>query len=229
MFVLACEKITENLYVAANEPTLACYQIQEHVHKSVPLLINKNVKETIFKEKIYFIFFFSQIEMNKNETILKGMLYDIEYSHSSLKSIEDSQPRFDSIQRILKDSIYFKQQIDYNECVKKRVQERIQQQQCKDHSDLFEDSVQNVKKRKNPLGKGFNRFSASFDFPTSFPVVASSVSADLKSLINQFTHSNINSHKTNSTQPSIVSSNSLHVLTENSETLNEHNDDNEEK
>lgn len=37
------EKFSENLYVIANEPTLACYRIQEHVHKSGPMLIDRGV------------------------------------------------------------------------------------------------------------------------------------------------------------------------------------------
>ena len=40
---LAVEKLSENLYVIGNEPTLACYRIQEHIHKSGPMIIDKGV------------------------------------------------------------------------------------------------------------------------------------------------------------------------------------------
>ena len=39
----ACEKISENMYIMGNEPSLACFRIQEHCHKSVPQLIDKMV------------------------------------------------------------------------------------------------------------------------------------------------------------------------------------------
>lgn len=39
----AAEKVSENVYMMGNEPTLACYRIQEHVHKSGPMLIDKGV------------------------------------------------------------------------------------------------------------------------------------------------------------------------------------------
>ena len=35
--------MSENLYMIGNEPTLAFYRIQEHVHKSGPMLIDKGV------------------------------------------------------------------------------------------------------------------------------------------------------------------------------------------
>ena len=43
-----CEKISENMYIVGNEPTLACYRIQEHVHKSGPMIIDKGVSPIVF-------------------------------------------------------------------------------------------------------------------------------------------------------------------------------------
>lgn len=40
---LASEKISENLHIFANEPSLACYRLQEHIHKSLPQLVLKRV------------------------------------------------------------------------------------------------------------------------------------------------------------------------------------------
>lgn len=42
-FFLAAERISDTIYMIGNEPTLACYRIQEHVHKSGPILIDKGV------------------------------------------------------------------------------------------------------------------------------------------------------------------------------------------
>lgn len=40
---IASEKISENLHIFANEPSLACYRLQEHIHKSLPQLVLKRV------------------------------------------------------------------------------------------------------------------------------------------------------------------------------------------
>ncbi|KAI2811421.1 BLOC-1- complex subunit 8 [Blomia tropicalis] len=192
-----CDKITENLYVASNEPMLACYRIQEHVHKTIPLLTEK------------------MLQMRKNETELKGLLYDIEYSQSTIKSFNNCSESFMSIHKMLKDCVFYKQQIDYNESVKQRVQNRIIQEQESQESQTSPSRSLPTTSRIGVSKKSsntFNRFSTSFDFSSaSFPInIASSVSADLKdlkSLISQFTSNNIQHHGKERT--SVVASNSL--------------------
>lgn len=157
--------------------------------------------------------------MNKNEAQLKGLLYDIEYCYPSIKSIETSRDTFESIQKMLKECIFYKQQIDYNESVKKRIEERVQRQQ-KQFSESKESEptvpkVATARRNIRSTSKSFNRFSASFDFPSSLPTVASSVSADLKSLISQLTHSKPTSQNS---PPNLVQSSSLQILTETAET-----------
>ncbi|GBM34225.1 BLOC-1-related complex subunit 8 [Araneus ventricosus] len=58
----ASEKISENLHIFANEPSLACYRLQEHIHKSLPQLVLK------------------RIEMNQMNRELQGKCYDLEYA-----------------------------------------------------------------------------------------------------------------------------------------------------
>jgi len=37
------EKLSENVQIVANEPSLAFFRIQEHVHKTMPPLVDKKV------------------------------------------------------------------------------------------------------------------------------------------------------------------------------------------
>lgn len=169
------------------------------------------------------------MEMQKNEPTLKGLLYDIEYSQSTVKSLASCPEQFSTIQQMLKDSVFYKQQIDYNESIRRRVQERMIQKQESQEAYMAASTspkraspstskpstptLRNVPKKQ---GSGaFNRFSTSFDFSSaSFPInVASSVSADLKDLksfISQFASNNLHGQKTSK----VVASSSLQALSE---------------
>ncbi|UYV72520.1 MEF2BNB [Cordylochernes scorpioides] len=46
--VSASEKVSENLHIISNEPSLACYRLHEHVKRSLPLLINKRASDSIY-------------------------------------------------------------------------------------------------------------------------------------------------------------------------------------
>jgi len=37
------EKLSENIHIVANEPSLAFFRIQEHVRKTMPPLVDKKV------------------------------------------------------------------------------------------------------------------------------------------------------------------------------------------
>lgn len=60
-FLTATEKISENMHIVANEPSLAFYRLQEHVRKSLPPMVEKRVEV---------------LELNQD---LQGCLYDVEY------------------------------------------------------------------------------------------------------------------------------------------------------
>lgn len=55
------EKISENMHIVANEPSLAFYRLQEHVRKSLPPMVEKRVEV---------------VQLNHD---LQGCLYDVEY------------------------------------------------------------------------------------------------------------------------------------------------------
>ena len=58
----ATEKISENLHIVGNEPSLAFYRIQEHVRKIVPVIVER------------------QGDVAGLQQDLQGHAYDIEYS-----------------------------------------------------------------------------------------------------------------------------------------------------
>ncbi|CAG2108482.1 unnamed protein product [Medioppia subpectinata] len=160
-----CEKISENMYILGNEPSLACFRLQEHCHKSVPQLMDK------------------MSEMKKTEKRLKGNFYDLEYSIGALKSMAGTESHFQNVQELLKNSVFLKQQIDYEESIRQRVLNTSGATASANHP------INSANRR------AFQRFSGSFDLPTSLipasiASVTSSASADLKDLrnvINQFT------------------------------------------
>lgn len=164
----ASEKISENLHIVANEPSLACYRLQEHIQKSLPQLVLK------------------KLEVNQIHRELQGKCYDLEYSIQAVKSIHRSKENFRNIQELIRNAVFFKQLLS---CEESQKGDRKSQQSM------------------------YQRFSGSFDLPTSLlPSMSGlsssvSASADLKS-------SPLSSHRPSSsprrTRASSVSSTPSH-------------------
>lgn len=56
------ERVSENMHVVANEPSLALYRLQEHVRKALPFMVEKRGE-------------FSQLHDQ-----LQGRCYDVDYA-----------------------------------------------------------------------------------------------------------------------------------------------------
>uniref|UniRef100_A0A1A9UIP7 Protein MEF2BNB homolog n=1 Tax=Glossina austeni TaxID=7395 RepID=A0A1A9UIP7_GLOAU len=93
----ASEKISENIYIVANDPSLAFYRIQEHVRKVIQPILDKRLEV---------------IHLQNN---LQGHCYDMEYSVGAIRGIENSEKFFRNIQELIKTSIFLKQQLKYEE------------------------------------------------------------------------------------------------------------------
>ncbi|XP_030384366.1 BLOC-1-related complex subunit 8 homolog isoform X1 [Scaptodrosophila lebanonensis] len=91
------EKISENIHIFANDPSLAFFRIQEHVRKVLPAILEKRTEVLTLQNN------------------LQGHCYDMEYGVQALKSIENSKQIFQNIQEITKTSIFLKQQLQYVE------------------------------------------------------------------------------------------------------------------
>jgi len=51
------EKLSENIHIVANEPSLAFFRIQEHVRKTLPPLVDKKVWFTVHTEIYTYVHF----------------------------------------------------------------------------------------------------------------------------------------------------------------------------
>lgn len=58
----AMERVSENMHVVANEPSLALYRLQEHVRKAMPFMVEKRGEFVHLQEH------------------LQGRCYDIDYA-----------------------------------------------------------------------------------------------------------------------------------------------------
>lgn len=85
------------MHIIANEPSLAFYRIQEHVRKTLPLIVERRAEVMLLKEE------------------LQGRCYDLEYAVSAVKSIEAAEEPLKNIQELLKNAIFLKQQLKYEE------------------------------------------------------------------------------------------------------------------
>lgn len=61
-YFTATERISENMHIVANEPSLAFYRVQEHVRKALPPMVSKRV------------------EVKRLNQELQGKCYDLEYA-----------------------------------------------------------------------------------------------------------------------------------------------------
>ena len=61
-YIIGTERISENMHIIANEPSLAFYRLQEHVRKAMPGMVQKRVEVTALHQD------------------LQGCCYDVEYA-----------------------------------------------------------------------------------------------------------------------------------------------------
>ncbi|CAH1955713.1 unnamed protein product [Acanthoscelides obtectus] len=90
------------MHIVANEPSLAFYRLQEHVRKALNPMVDRRV------------------DVEKIHTELQGRCYDIEYAVGALKSINQAEDSLKNIQDNLKNAIFLKQQLKYEENRRKK-------------------------------------------------------------------------------------------------------------
>ncbi|KRT78892.1 hypothetical protein AMK59_7841 [Oryctes borbonicus] len=98
----ATERISENMHIVANEPSLAFYRLQEHVRKAINPMVDRRV------------------DVNKLHQELQGRCYDMEYAVCAIKAMDKAENSFKNIQDNLKNSIFLKQQLKYEESRRKK-------------------------------------------------------------------------------------------------------------
>jgi hypothetical protein len=93
----ACERISENLHICANEPSLAFYRLAEHVRKALPPTVEKRAEVRALNQQ------------------LNGAYYDAEYGLETVRSMERAAPVIRNAQDLLKNAIFLQQQIKYEQ------------------------------------------------------------------------------------------------------------------
>lgn len=123
--------------------------------------------------------------MKKVRRNLQGCCYGVDYSINSIKQMEGSTVHFQNIQELLKNALFIKQQLDYEENVRARVRAKQQQQQ----KAVLRPERAASSNASNPSVKrtAFQRFSGSFDIPatiftSSISSMSTSASSDFKEL-----------------------------------------------
>ncbi|KAL8615924.1 hypothetical protein ACOMHN_034600 [Nucella lapillus] len=96
------EKLSESINTIANEPSVAFYRIQEHVRKTLPQLVEQ------------------KHEVEEVQQLVQGACFDTEYAGNAVKGMEKSVVHFQNIQELLKNAMFMKQQIDYEEARKRQ-------------------------------------------------------------------------------------------------------------
>lgn len=159
----ALEKCTACIYSISNEPTLACYCIEEH-------LIKTGVQLTDRRE-----------EMRKLEKQLSGALFDIEFSIDSVKRMKNSNENFKSTQDLIKNAIFCNRQCDYNTLSKRRFQQQMEKDHSVDDFRRITSAASSSGTSREAKRSAFQRFSTSFEH--SIEGLASSASVDFKAAI----------------------------------------------
>ncbi|XP_011692565.1 PREDICTED: protein MEF2BNB homolog [Wasmannia auropunctata] len=93
----ATERISENMHIVANEPSLAFYRLQEHVRKALPPMVEKRVEVLALQQQ------------------LLGRCYDVEYAVSAIRTMHGAGKSFENTLEFIKNAIFFKQQLKYEE------------------------------------------------------------------------------------------------------------------
>ncbi|KAK4016968.1 BLOC-1-related complex subunit 8 homolog isoform X1 [Daphnia magna] len=98
----AMERVSENMHVVANEPSLALYRLQEHVRKALPFMVEK------------------RIEFGQLHEQLQGRCYDADYAVSAVNEITKAKDPFEACAASLKNAIFYRQQLRYRDSRKQK-------------------------------------------------------------------------------------------------------------
>nr|XP_032821186.1 uncharacterized protein LOC116948533 isoform X2 [Petromyzon marinus] len=88
------DKLTDSMYILANEPSVALFRLQEHVRKSLPELVEHKV------------------DMQSREQQGQGLIYDVDYAIGAVNNISRSAATFSNVEGLLRKAVAIKQQLN---------------------------------------------------------------------------------------------------------------------
>ncbi|KAH7933904.1 hypothetical protein HPB49_018954 [Dermacentor silvarum] len=92
-----CGRISENVHIFANEPSLACYRLQEHVRKSLQPTVERRLQMAELRQE------------------LRGKCYDLDYAIAALRGFQQSRQHLANVQDLLRNAVFMKQQLAHRE------------------------------------------------------------------------------------------------------------------
>ncbi|KAI1730687.1 BLOC-1-related complex sub-unit 8 domain-containing protein [Ditylenchus destructor] len=89
------ERLSESVHILDHDPSMALYRLQEHITKTMPVLVNRK---------------YQTLNLNAK---LQGACFDLDNDIQTVEQIKTTLPAFERIHEKLRNCMYYKQQIDY--------------------------------------------------------------------------------------------------------------------
>uniref|UniRef100_A0A915EJA4 C2H2-type domain-containing protein n=1 Tax=Ditylenchus dipsaci TaxID=166011 RepID=A0A915EJA4_9BILA len=89
------ERLSESVHILDHDPSMALYRLQEHINKTMPVLVNRK---------------YQTLQLNSN---LQGACFDLDNAIHTIEQMKATTPAFERIHEKLRNCMYYKQQIDY--------------------------------------------------------------------------------------------------------------------
>ncbi|CAM9293500.1 unnamed protein product [Lampetra fluviatilis] len=108
------DKLTDSMYILANEPSVALFRLQEHVRKSLPELVEHKAwgSPQPPHQPMSHPPPPSSVDMQSLEQQGQGLIYDVDYAIGAVNNIARSTTTFSNVEGLLRKAVAIKQQLN---------------------------------------------------------------------------------------------------------------------